>query len=390
MADLSRRNILSIIVNNYLLLPDMPFLAALAFLSFAAAILLSGHGMPGLHVHAALAVGLLPLMFGAMLHFAPVLTRSSAPHGAVARLPWLVLAAGLAILSAFALPQWFAVARQLGAGLALAAASALLLWMTQRRRAALGPAHPCLDWYRAALVCFVLALLAVPAMALWPQHTLALKRWHLHLNLLGLVGLTALGTLHVLLPTAVAQPDPQAAMRLRQGLPWAFGGTLSIAGGAAWHAELAWLGALLWLVPVVRLALAWASLYGKRLVALHGIPSLFLAALAGLALALVTGAFHGLGAIAPSHAAHALVAGFLLPLVSGAVGQLLALWLRPGVQGAWHETVRAALGRWAGLRAALFGGGGIALLAGWPGGWLLAAAGIVLFLAQLPVVFTTI
>lgn len=366
----------------------MPKLAAITFVALITALLLSRTGMPALHVHLALAVGMLPLMVGAMLYFAPVLTRSGEAGRLVSRLPWLAMLGGLTVVGAFAVPGWMEPGRLVAAALGMGVALTLLGWMGGRSRMALGPAHPCLRWYQAALGCFALALLAVPAMSLWPEHYLALKRFHLHLNTLGLIGLTAVGTLHVLMPTATGQPDGQAAARLRSGVVPALGGTLLVAAGAAWSSELAWLGVALWLVPLFRLLVAWGHGNRQRIVVWHGVPPSLAAAGVGFALALLLGPLHGVGWIAAQDAAHGFIAGFLLPLVTGAVSQLLPLWLRPGVQNAWHESVRAALGKWGGLRGLLFACGGLTVTLGWRSGWLLIGAGMALFLIQLPVVFT--
>ncbi|MHB1590236.1 MAG: hypothetical protein ACYCTW_01705 [Sulfuricella sp.] len=220
-------------------------LALTALASFAGAVILAWSQPlpPAAHIHLALAVGVMPLILGAMSHFVPVLTRSSAPAASVLLIPWLALAAGALTVFSFIAPN---PAYYFAALLALAAATAFAGWIVRRARLALGKPHPCLYWYLAAIVCLMLALAAVAAMALWPEQRLALKRLHLHLNTLGFIGLTAIATLQVLLPTAVGRPDPQAATRLLQDLKWALGGTLLIAVGAAWLAPLAWLGALLW------------------------------------------------------------------------------------------------------------------------------------------------
>lgn len=366
----------------------MPTLAATALAALIAALLLSRTGMAALHVHLALAVGMLPLMFGAMLYFSPVLTRSGEAGRLVSRLPWLAMLGGLTVVGAFAVPGWMEPGRLAAAALGLGAALTLLGWMGGRSRMALGPAHPCLRWYQAALGCFALAMLAVPAMSLWPEHYLALKHFHLHLNVLGLIGLTAVGTLHVLMPTATGQPDGRTATRLRSGLVPALGGTLLVAAGAAWLSELAWLGVALWLVPLFRLLAAWGQGNRQRIVVWQGVPPSLAAAGVGFFLALLLGPLHGVGWIAAQDAAHGFIAGFLLPLVTGALSQLLPLWLRPGTQSAWHENVRAALGKWGGLRGGLFAVGGLLVTLGWWGGWFVVAAGMALFLAQLPAVFT--
>ena len=84
---------------------------------------------------------------------------------------------------------------------ALLAATALGGWMLVRARRMFGPRHRGLDWYLAALGFLLLALLAVVLMPWFPAQRAGLRLFHLHANLLGFVGLTALGTLQVLLPT---------------------------------------------------------------------------------------------------------------------------------------------------------------------------------------------
>jgi len=81
----------------------------------------------------------MPLIFGAMTHFVPVLTRSAAPHAGVQIIPALMLAAGaLAVFS-------FAAANQiyyLAAFLALAAAAVFFGWVVRRASGLLNKPHP--------------------------------------------------------------------------------------------------------------------------------------------------------------------------------------------------------------------------------------------------------
>ncbi|MCX7193011.1 MAG: hypothetical protein NTY60_05220 [Proteobacteria bacterium] len=97
---------------------------------------------------------------------------------------------------------------------------------------------------------------------------------------------------------------------------------------------------------------------------LHGAAPLLAAALVGFSIALIAGGAHAAGWMSSNGVAHLFVFSFLFPLVSGAAGQLLPLWIRPGRQTEWHAQARHRLTFASGARAALF------LLAG-----LLAAAG---------------
>ncbi len=357
-------------------------LALTALASFAGAIFLAWSQPlpPAAHIHLALAAGVMPLILGAMSHFVPVLTRSGAPSAGVRIIPLLALASGALAVFSFISPNQ---AYYFAALLALSAVVAFSGWIVRRGKSALGNPHPCLHWYLAAIACLMLALAAVAAMALWPEQQLALKRLHLHLNTLGFIGLTAIATLQVLLPTAVGRPDQQAANRLRQDLKWALGGTLLIAVGAAWFTPLAWLGTLLWALPVLRLGLAWLTLYRAEIRHIHGAAPSLAAALAGFFGALLFGVLHAAGVLLPSNSAHAFILAFLFPLVTGAVSQLLPVWLKPGPQAIWHEEIRQRLQWGGGIRGLMFLGGGLLLACGWRGGMILSVAALALFLLQL-------
>jgi hypothetical protein len=97
---------------------------------------------------------------------------------------------------------------------------------------------------------------------------------------------------------------------------------------------------------------------------------------------LVLGALHGGGSLDARDAVLAFILAFLLPLVTGALTQLLPVWMRPGAQTPWHESVRAALGHYAGLRAGLFVAGGVLVAFGVPAGAAVAAFGLALFVVQ--------
>ena len=357
-------------------------LALLAVASFAGTIVLFQLQVlaPAAVFHLAFAVGVMPLILGAMSHFVPVLSRSAAPHSAVRLLPLPMLVAGaLAFFSLAAAQQLSTVA----ASFALIAAALFAAWIVHRAAVAVGSPHPCLYWYLAAIGCLLLALLAVIAMAAWPQHYPALKRFHLHLNTLGFVGLTAVATLQVLLPTVAGRPDPQAATRLRLHLKWALGGTLLIALGAAWYAPLAYLGCALWALPLLQLGWSWRRLYAGWILRRDGAASSLAAAYAGFCIVLLFGAGHASGSVDSADTLFVFILAFLLPLVTGAVSQLLPVWFRPGMQTAWHEQVRQQLGAGGAYRAGLFLLGGLAVGLGWHAGIMLTLAALLMFLWQL-------
>ncbi len=362
----------------------LPALVFLALAAFAAALLGSPHVGRAAALHLILAVGAMPLIFGAMSHFIPVLTRTRTVAGGMLGIPVLALAGGALVVGALGIPgmMW---GQHAGALLAAVAAGALLAWSRRRRAGVLGRPHPCLAWYEAALACLVTALLAILASALWPQQTIALRYLHLHLNTLGFVGLTAVSTLAVLLPTVAGRPDPEVGPRLRRDLPWAIAGTVLVAVGAAWFPPLAGIGAVLWAIPLVRLGASWLRRYRPEILALHGPAPLLAVALAGLAISMILGAANAMPAVAMLHSlepAWAFVTGFLPPLVSGAASQLLPVWLRPGVQSDWHASLRRRLGRYGGVRAVLFCVGGIAAGTGLEWGLLLGAATLLWFVLQ--------
>lgn len=357
-------------------------LALLAVACFVGAAVLSLLQVlpPAAPIHLALAAGVMPLIVGAMTHFVPVLSRSSTPHLGIRLIPLLLLLAGaLVFFSMVESNQTYHFA----AYLALAAAAAFAVWIVRRAAKAVGKPHPCLDWYLAAVICLILALMAVSAMAWWPEQYQTLKRLHLHLNTLGFIGLTAVSTLQVLMPTVVGKPDPQAAARLRQHLKWALGGTLLVAMGAAWFKPLAYLGIVLWTVPLVQLGRVWVTLYSREIFQPNGAASSLAAAYTGFFAMLLFGILHAHGILDSTDATLAFILVFLLPLVTGAVSQLLPIWIHPGVQSVWHAQVRQKLGAGGAYRAMLFLLGGLLVGLGWRSGLLLSIAALIIFLLQL-------
>ena len=76
--------------------------AGLTLLALAGSVLLAlaGLGSPLAVAHLAFAVGIVPLICAAMIHFVPVLTRTGDPGGGIRRLPLAAQIAGtLAVLA---------------------------------------------------------------------------------------------------------------------------------------------------------------------------------------------------------------------------------------------------------------------------------------------------
>ena len=363
----------------------MLYTASLTLLSLlgSAVLALSGVGSPLAVAHLAFAVGIVPLIFAAMSHFVPVLTRTGDPGRWISYLPGATQLTGIVAVSAMQgmLPRWLL---HPAAAVDLLLAAILLNWIAGRARAALGSPHPGWRWYGVALGCLMLALLAALLIPLWPQYWKALRLFHLHLNTLGLVGLAALGTLPVLLPTALGKTDPGAASWLRRRLWLVAGGALVIATGAAVIWPFAAPGAALLVVAALGLIGQWGRRFGFKAMLADGVAASLLAAVAGLLLTLAAGVAHGAGLLPGRPTLLAWGAGFLLPLVTGALSQLLPVWRWPGPAIPARHLMRQKLAATGGWRAALFLAGALALLGGFD---LLAgplvAGGLLLFVGGL-------
>lgn len=327
-------------------------------LALTLALLLAGVALPRalaappqFWAHLVLAVGVMSLITAAMQHFAPVLSRGRGPGPLLGRLPWLMASAGLLAAATFLgwLP-WESIA--LAALLAALGVAAMLAWMRRLIRLCLGPAHPGLAWYLAAMACLGLGLGAAAAIPFLPAWHEALRAFHIHVNLYGFVGLTAVGTLQVLMPTVAGRPDPEAGRRLRLDLKWAVAGALLLAlGQASGWPWLALVGSLAWAWVLARLGLAWWRLHRTAIFRRHGQEPVLAAALLGYVAAL---AGTQLPLPPPAGPLALFLPAFLFPLVSGAAGQLAPVWLRPGQATPWHAASRLALARWGGIRALLF------------------------------------
>jgi len=349
----------------------------------SAILALSGVGSPLAVAHLAFAVGIVPLIFAAISHFVPVLTRSGDPGWWIARLPGVAQLVGIVAATAMQgwLPYWLLPA---AAAVDLVLAAILLGWVVVRALDALGSPHPGWRWYGASLGCLLLALVAIVAIPLWPEHEQVLRLFHLHLNVLGLVGLAALGTLPVLLPTVLGRADPQAAYWLRQRWQRVVGGALAMAIGAAVFWPLAVVGTYFVVVAACCLIGQWRRQFGLRVLLADGVACSLLGAVAGLLLTLVAGMAHGVALLPGRTVLLVWGTGFLLPLVSGTLSQLLPVWRWPGPTVPARQIMRQKLAATGGWRAALFFAAALALLAGFNGlAGPLVVGGMLLFVSGL-------
>lgn len=359
--------------------------AVIAFLGAAAATFFTVPPAPIFHI--AFAAGAMPLIFGAIIHFVPVLTRSGATTAGIRVLPLVVQFAGIPVPLALGgvWPDWLL---HPAATVVALAALVLLIWTTRRLRATLGAPHPGARWYGAALLCLFFAVSLVPIWLALPDLRPALRLFHLHLNTLGFIALAAFGTLPVLLPTAMRQTDPLAGARLRADLLPATVGALLVAAGATGTMGTGWLalpGAILLAWMALRTLRAWWTTYREK-VGAGGTAPLF-AATAGFLLLLLAGIAHAAGLVEARPALAAYVALFLLPLVTGALAQLLPVWQHPGRDSPRRRRLAGRLERGSRLRTGLFLVSGGLMLAGLPGGSSLATAGLLLFATRLTVAF---
>ena len=356
------------------------YLGFAALAAFASALVLSLFGEISLlaTTHLVFAAAALPLIFGAISHFMPVLTRTGEAPRAVLLVPFLLQVAGLLACLYFR-GEVGTVALHAASGSALLAALAYSGWLLVRARKTFGRPHPGWRWYLAAVVFLAFGLALVPAMDHWPQWRLALRLLHVHFNLLGFVGLTAIGTLQVLLPTVLSGPDAEATQRLRTDLPWAVGGVLATSLGAAFWWPLSLAGAAMLFCVVWHLGSAWYSRYGLLTLLADGAAAALVAALFGFVLFLLIGVAHAFGLLSGHDAVPGFMAAFLLPLVSGALSQLLPVWRFPGKATPERARMRDLLASGGLVRALFFIASGFLLALGYEEGFWLAAVGLLHF-----------
>ncbi|MBF0584023.1 MAG: hypothetical protein HQL80_07285 [Magnetococcales bacterium] len=324
--------------------------------------------------HLILAVGSFPLILAAMIYFTPVLTRSGTVPRWITRLPLsAMLAGGIATIALWQNMDWIGLAIPL----AILGVAVGLGWTNRRAAKALGGAHPGLAWYQAALLCLLLGLLAILTAWLWPEQWTPLRMLHRHLNLLGFVGLTAIGTLQVLLPTVASYPDPQVGKRLRFDLRYALSGTLLMAAGAASWLWLSGLGLVAWGWVLGQFFWAIRAHY-RQILATGGAALSLLLALVGFALTLLATLWQG--GVLPLPL---FIALFLFPLVTGALAHLLPLWWWPGLPTPQRTAAQQKLARYTLLRVGACWIGGLGMMAESPWAVYWLTGSISLFLGQL-------
>lgn len=187
--------------------------------------------LPLVHVHAALVGGVAQMILGAFLVFIPPLLMTG--HKQEPSYPWLfamINGGTIGMLAGFALKQRPLVG---AAGFLVLAA---FLWLardawTQARRSLNTP--PLNFWfYCFALLALFGGLACGEAMTfnLWDLSPAHLRLAHIHLNLLGFIALTIVGTMHNLLPTVLNAPlySPRLARAVFVLLPL---GIAALAGG---------------------------------------------------------------------------------------------------------------------------------------------------------------
>ncbi|MBF0425584.1 MAG: hypothetical protein HQL66_07170 [Magnetococcales bacterium] len=357
-------------------LVGLAMMTLLAFMSVGA---LSGAWPVVTVVHVVLAVGVLPLMTAMIIHFSAVLARSRPAEGIVAWLPVLAMVTGVAAFLAMQVDRRFVY---LAAALGGMIGGVLLAWMRALARRSVGAVHPGLLWYQGAVVFFLLAMASIVAGMLMPQQWHALRSLHMHCNLLGFLGITAIGTLQVLLPTVGGYVDEEVMQRLRVDFKYAVIGTLGAAIGAAWYRPLSWIGLVGWLIPVMHLA-ASVLRHRPQVWTSGGVLFSLFAALAGYLSLMLAGIPIVLGWMDPALTVPLFFMAFLFPLVTGALSHLLPLWLRQGDGSAgFHARDRLLLARGSRLRTLIFVGSGMAMAGGYAWSVYLALIGLVWFTGQ--------
>lgn len=333
------------------------------------------------HVHGALVGGVAQMILGALLSFVPALlmTGRDRPESH----PWLfgaINGGAIGMLAGFAGNQWTVVAVS-GALVLLAFLAVLWDGLKQARSSLVSPPLNLL-FYGLALLALIAGLglgLAMAMRSLPPDLHAVGRLAHIHLNLLGFVTLTIVGTMHNLYPTVLGSPLHSA--RLAR---WTFvllpAGILGlVAGFLAGH--------LLIQIGSGLLILAGIALYGGNMVHTWngaGRPGRiasdhFLLATFYLVLAVIAGVlvsvnnlwdppfvpFGKLHLVAYTHLA---LVGFIAQTIFGALSHLLPIMLAVArvksnkKRGPYLAELTAIVEQWRGVQVGALNLGLIALL----------------------------
>lgn len=339
--------------------------------------------LPLVHVHAALVGGVAQMILGAFLVFIPPLLMTG--HKQRDSHPVLFLAVNLGTVGML-IGFWLRQRQAVGAAGLLVMAAFLWVardaWIQARRSLNAPPLN--LWFYALALLALFGGLACGEAMAFgWfdlpPGH---LRLAHIHLNLLGFITLTIIGTMHNLLPTVLNQPlySPTLArvtfVLLPLGVAVLIGGFLS---SSLWVEIVAgWIffvGTTLYAVNLFR---TWHASGRKGTAAsdhlLIGTFFLQLSIVLGILVAannLTNPPRLPYGSLHLMAYTHTALVGFVLQTVMGALSHLVPITLAVGrvpntkKRGAYLEQLAATIDRWRTVQIAGLGLGtmGLALLA---------------------------
>nr|CRH07316.1 Conserved membrane protein of unknown function [Candidatus Magnetococcus massalia] len=360
----------------------LPKLALLAMVCFAAYGLFADELSPAARSHLVLALGVLPLILANILSFSATLLRTSQPSGRAWFWPVLSFIAGLILVAALSYDPRYAL---ISVVLGFIAVGGVWQWIQRAKKKSLGSPHPGVRWYEGALLSLAFGLIAMGVGLVWDDLWIPLRSIHLHLNLMGFVALTAVGTLQVLIPTVANFHDEKVMERLARHWPYALGGTFASALGAAgWHIFNI-LGLILWLVPL----LPWTGkLWQVRIKLLErgGAMWPLMAALFGFWVMMFSGLLIVAGWMSPENTLPLFFIGFVFPLVMGALTHLLPMWWWPGLETPLRSQARDAMEVGSPGRALLLVICGIGAIWAMPWAAPLATAAILQFLIQVVII----
>lgn len=245
------------------------FLSATLFLLVAGALalaqLIDPWFLPGLAawrwpaVHLAFVGGATQLIVGAIAFFAVTLLMTDAPPAWLTRAQWLLVNAGALALAGGSLYRspWLSAA----GGMAVLATLALL-WTTIRllQRRSLARPNPALLYYKTAIVLFMvgatLGILMVLGLSdpFVPRGRIRLA--HTHLNLIGWITLTIVGTMRYFFGTVLERPARHLAPLWAEYWPLTLGTAAQALGWLTGLAALTGVGGVLQTAGIVAYAMA--------------------------------------------------------------------------------------------------------------------------------------